>query len=299
LTVPLPFYIDEFLRDLRFNRHLSHHTVLAYENDLGQFQAFLQEQYGLADAASVKGIHIRSWLADLKDKKLQSKSLNRKVSALKSFFHYLLKTEKLAANPARQTLLPRKSKSLPKFLERAQTDKLLESAAFPDSFEGNTQRLILELLYQTGMRRAELVNVREKDLNYSRKELLILGKGNKERIIPLNDYILNDLKEYIALKRKLFENPTEYLLSLKSGKKLYDHYVYRTVKKYLNGITTLDKKSPHLLRHTFATQLLNNGADLMAIKDLLGHSGLAATQIYTHVNIEQLKNVYKKAHPKS
>jgi integrase/recombinase XerC len=289
----------DFLAYLSYERRLSRHTLLAYENDLAQFRQFLKQQYDCTGPAAVQGIHIRAWLASLKDKGLANRSLKRKIATMNSFFVFLLKNEKVKSNPLRKVLLPKTSKSLPHYLELNQTEALLEDAHFSDDLEGSTQRLIIELLYQTGMRRAELIHLLESDIDFSRNELRILGKGNKLRIVPANPALLKDIKEYMSLKRKIFEQPIKYLLSLNSGKQLYDQYVYRTVKKHLNGISTLSKKSPHLLRHTFASQLLNNGAELMAIKDLLGHSSLAATQVYTHLNIERLKEVYKKAHPKS
>lgn len=289
----------DFIAYLRYERRMSGHTLLAYENDLLQFQLFLKQQYDYADPGTVQGIHIRAWLASQKDEGVADRSLKRKIAALNSFFIFLLKNERLKSNPLRKVLLPRTSKPLPHYLELNQTEALLEAARFSDDLEGFTQRLIVELLYQTGMRRSELINLQEADIDFSRSEFRVLGKGNKERIIPVSRGLLKDITEYMSLKRKIFENPIKYLLSLNSGKKLYDQYVYRTVKKHLSGISTLDKRSPHLLRHTFASQLLNNGAELMAIKDLLGHSSLAATQVYTHLNIEKLKEVYKKAHPKS
>jgi len=278
---------------------MSPNTVIAYHTDLSQFRTFLLKNYETEEIDKVKSYQIRSWLVELKDHQVANRSLRRKTSALKAFFKFLIKGGKMETNPVRAIVLPKLSKSLPHFLETSQTESLLESQNFPDSFEGKTARLILELLYQTGMRRAELIQLKEHDINFQRKEAMIFGKGNKARIVPLNEYLLIDLKEYIDLKKGLFENNGNYLLSLKSGKQMYGNYVYRVVNRYLEAITTLSKKSPHLLRHTFATQLLNNGAELMAIKDLLGHSSLAATQVYTHVNIEKLKEVYKNAHPKS
>lgn len=289
----------DFMAHLRYERRMSRHTLLAYENDLSQFQGFLKQQYDCADTAAVQGIHIRAWLAGQKDNGVANRSLKRKIAAMNSFFVFLLKNERIGSNPMRKVLLPKTSRPLPHYLEPGQTEALLEAVRFSDDFEGFTQRLIVELLYQTGMRRSELIHLQEPDIDFSRNELRVVGKGNKVRIVPANPALLKDIREYMSLKRKIFEKPAKYLLSLNSGKPLYEQYVYRTVKKHLNGISTLNTKSPHLLRHTFASQLLNNGAELMAIKDLLGHSSLAATQVYTHLNIERLKEVYKKAHPKS
>lgn len=290
----------QYIAYLQLERRMSEHTITAYQTDLNQFQTYLFSNYEITTIDQIKIHQIRSWLVALKEQKISDCSLKRKASSLKSFFQFLLKEGKITVNPIRRIILPKVAKmQLPNFLEREQTELLLNNPNFLDTFEGNTARLILELLYQTGMRRAELINLKEEDIHFERKEVLIFGKGRKARIVPLSDYLLIDLKEYTKLKKKLFENTGNYLLTLKSGKQLYDNFVYRVVKKYLKMVSTLNKTSPHLLRHTFASQLLNNGADLLAIKDLLGHSSLAATQIYTHVNIERLKEVYKNTHPKS
>lgn len=296
-TMILKKCIEIFIRHLQYERKLSEHTVLAYENDLRQFMVFLENESYLI--SEIESVQIRSWFASLKEDKISDRSIKRKASSIKIFFQYFLKIEIIKVNPAKLLLLNRSKNKLPDFLEQEQTAKLLTNNYTDDTFEGFTVRLIIELLYQTGMRRGELIQLKEADVNFSRKEILIFGKGKKERIVPVHTVLLEQIKEYIALKNKNFENPPKNLLSLKSGKKLYDNFVYRVVKTYLENVTTLNTKSPHLLRHTFATQLLNNGANLEAIKDLLGHSSLAATQVYTHLNIEKLKEVYKNTHPKS
>lgn len=295
----LALAIDNFETHLRYERRLSENTVCAYLTDVRQLAAYLDQHYELTDVAQIGVIHLRSWLSELKGKELSNRSLKRKIAAQNTFFHFLMTEGWLKKNPVRKLLLPKVDKPLPKFLEEKQTKALEEKVLFPDSFEGFTQKLIIELLYQTGMRRAELIGLKEKDIHFSRKEIQVLGKGGKMRMIPLNPELIGRLKDYTELKKKTFGNPSENVLSLMSGKPLYPNYVYRVVKMYLNAVTTLDKKSPHILRHTFASQLLNNGADLMSIKDLLGHASLAATQVYTHLNIERLKKVYKNAHPKS
>jgi integrase/recombinase XerC len=295
----LALAMDNFEAHLRYERRLSEHTVMAYLTDVRQMADYLSRAYEIADVALIAGIHLRSWLAELKEKQISGRSLRRKIAAQNTFFHFLMSEGQLKKNPARKLLLPKVDKPLPKFLEEKQTEQLKAFVLFPDSFEGLTQQLIIELLYQTGMRRAELIGLKERDIHYSRKEIQVLGKGGKMRILPLNASLLSLLKDYTELKKKTFGIPIENVLSLKSGKPLYPNYVYRVVKMYLSAVTTLEKKSPHILRHTFASQLLNNGADLISIKDLLGHASLAATQVYTHLNIERLKKVYKNAHPKS
>jgi integrase/recombinase XerC len=278
---------------------MSDHTLIAYRNDLEQFRAFIAQQFDLEDTTLIKHIHIRSWLAELKEQQQRERTLQRKISAVKSFFRYLMRMGVVTQNPTRQVSVPKAPKRLPVFLEENQTKLIEEELQFSEGIEGDTERLILELLYQTGIRRAELVQLRESDIEFSRKQIKVLGKRNKERLIPVSDELLIDLRHYMDSKRKIFNQAGKFLLSLKSGEQVYPQYVYRVVQKYLKRITTLSKKSPHVLRHTFATQLSNNGAELNAIKELLGHSSLAATQIYTHNNIDRLKEVYRKAHPKS
>lgn len=290
--------IPEFLRYIRFEKRMSEHTFTAYRNDLTQFQQFLKTQFDMDDVMVVRHIHIRSWLAELKEGKMSERTLQRKISAVKSLFKYLLRLGVVTQNPTRQVSVPKAPKRLPAFLEEQQTQQIVEEA-YPEGLEGDTERLIIELLYQTGMRRAELVNLKEADVEFSRQQIRVLGKRNKERLIPVGKELLIDLRQYMDEKRKIFNQPSSFLLCVKSGKPVYPQYVYRVVQKHLKNITTLNKKSPHVLRHTFATQLSNNGAELNAIKELLGHSSLAATQIYTHNNIERLKEVYRKAHPKS
>ncbi|HET8572625.1 MAG TPA: tyrosine-type recombinase/integrase [Edaphocola sp.] len=291
--------IDNFNLYLRYERRLSPHTVLAYLTDLQQMAAYLETTYGIRDCSAVTAIHLRSWLSELKGRGMGNRSLKRKIAALNTFFQYLMAQVKTAANPSGHLLLPKTDKPLPKFLSEKQTEGLIGEWPPDDDFEAWTQRLIIELLYQTGMRRAELIGLKGKDIDYSIGRLQVFGKGGKMRLIPLNGNLLKKLNHYIGLKNNKFVLPVENVLSLSSGKPLYPQYVYRTVKRYLSAVTTLDKKSPHVLRHTFASQLLNNGADLMAIKELLGHQSLAATQVYTHLNIERLKEVYEKAHPKA
>lgn len=291
--------IPEFLRYIRFEKRMSDHTFIAYRNDLAQFQQFLAHQFGLDEIVPVRHTHIRSWLAWLKEEKMSERTLQRKISAVKSLFRYLLKMGQVTVNPTRQLHTPKAPKRLPSYLEAQDTQKITEMLPYPEGIEGATHRLIVELLYQTGMRRAELVQLKESDIEFSRQQIRVLGKRNKERLIPVSEELLIDLRAYIDEKRKIFNQPSGRLLCLGNGADVYPQYVYRTVQRYLKHITTLSKKSPHVLRHTFATQLSNNGAELNAVKELLGHSSLAATQIYTHNNIDRLKEIYRKAHPKS
>lgn len=287
----------DFIQYLRFEKRYSQHTLTAYGKDLKQFFTYIDGQFGIRDIPELALFHIRSWLASLKDEGQQARSINRKISSLSSFYKYLLKQQVVDKNLVRQLHSLKLPERLPTFLKENETEKLLEELQFDEGFKGFTDRMICELLYQTGMRRAELLNLKEKDVEWSLHQVRILGKGNKERLVPVSPMLLQTLKEYIAEKKKLGYD-RDHLLVLETGLPLYAGYVYRTVKKYMTDATTLKKKSPHVLRHTFATHLLNNGANIQAIKDLLGHSSLAATQVYTHNNIDKLKEIHKLNHPR-
>ncbi len=249
--------------------------------------------------ASIKAIFVRNWLASLKEAGRTAKTINRKISSLKSFFKFQLKKGIITASPMTTVVSPKISKRLPQYVEQQQMDTLFNHVEFPDTWEGSTHRLILELLYHTGMRRAELTGLKESQVDAGNSSLKVLGKGNKERIIPVSSSLMSRLQQYMADKRTHFEPVnTVFLLLTGKGTPLHDKYVYSVVKRYLSLVTTIDKKSPHILRHTFATHLTGNGADLNAVKELLGHSSLAATQVYTHNTIARLKDAHKKAHPK-
>jgi integrase/recombinase XerC len=293
-------HIQDFLNYLRFQKRYSPHTSISYETDLtGFFQFLAKEELGDLPLASIKSIYVRNWLASLKEAGQSAKTINRKISSLKSFFKFLLKKGVIATSPMVTVVSPKISKRLPQYVEPQQMDTLFNHVEFPDSWEGITHRLILLLLYNTGMRRAELTGLKETQVDAGNCSLKVLGKGNKERIIPVNSSLLRELEQYMAAKHTRFEKTDKGLLLVSSkGKPLYDRYVYQVVRHYLSLITTIDKKSPHILRHTFATHLTGNGADLNAVKELLGHSSLAATQVYTHNTIARLKEAHKKAHPK-
>lgn len=291
-------WLPDFLQYLKFEKRYSPHTLLAYQKDLSQFLTYLDEQFGIADAAGLTHFHVRSWLATMKDDKQSARTINRKLSSLNSYYKYLQRLGRVEKNPVRQLHALKLPERLPSFLKEQETVNLLEETAFEEGFKGYTDRMICTLLYHTGMRRAELLQLKEQDVEWALKQIRVLGKGNKERLIPLGAQLLQEVKDYITEKRKIDGHDSTYLLVLDNGKQLYAGYVYRTVKKYMSAITSLAKTSPHVLRHTFATHLLNNGANIQAIKDLLGHSSLAATQVYTHNNIEQLKEIHKSNHPR-
>ena len=293
------FYQQAFIQYLQFQKRYSQNTILSYQTDLTDFFDYLVTQFSITNVAETKPTFIRSWLAQLKEKGIKSKSINRKISTLKSFFKYQLKQQTITVSPMATINTQKVSKRLPIFIEEKETNTLFNYVEFPTTWAGKTDILILQLLYNTGMRRAELLELKERQIDKYNSTVKVLGKGNKERIIPISKELMQTIEEYIAQKQQLKEANTEVLLVNEKGKKLYAKYLYNTTKKYLGEVTTLSKKSPHVLRHTFATHLMNNGADLNAVKELLGHSSLAATQIYTHNTIEKLKDAHKKAHPKA
>lgn len=292
--------ITSFLDHLKYQKRYSRHTIISYQNDLTGFVDFLQAQFEILTLSEIKPAFVRSWLAELKAQNLESKSINRKISTLKSFFKYQLKQGVMDTSPMTTIVTPKVKKRLPQYVEQKDINTLFTDIEFAPGWQGSTEKLILEVFYHTGIREAELVGLKESQIDASAKTIKVLGKGNKERIIPISKSLIMSLINYIADKRKEFENfDTEYLFLTAKGRKIYPKLVYRLVNRNLKTVTTIDKKSPHVLRHTFATHLMNNGADLNAVKELLGHSSLAATQIYTHNSIEKLKEVYKKAHPKA
>ncbi len=290
--------LTDFLQYLRFEKRYSQYTLTAYSKDLNQFFTFIAGEFNIDDAKSIAHFHVRSWLASLKDEEQAERSINRKLSSLNSFYKYLMRLQLADKNPVKQLHALRLPKRLPVYLKEQEAEFLLEELQFDEGFKGFTDRIICELLYQTGMRRSELLQLKETDIEWSLDQVRVLGKGNKERLLPVSKLLLETIKDYINEKKNLGINADAHLLVLEDGNPLYAGYIYRTVKKYLTATTTLSKKSPHVLRHTFATHLLNNGANIQAIKDLLGHSSLAATQVYTHNNIEKLKEVHKLNHPR-
>lgn len=290
-------HVQSFIDYLKFEKRYSLHTLISYQADLHQFFTFLSLQYGELEVNDITAPFIRSWMADLKGGKQNSKTINRKLSSLKSFFKFLISRGIISKTPMTALISPRINKRLPIFVEEKDTDILFTHLEFADNWKGKTDHLILLLLYNTGMRLSELINLKKDQIYFDYSQLKVLGKGNKERIIPLSKKVLACIKDYIFHKPIIAE--TTHLLITEKGEPLYPKYVYNTVKKYLSLITTIEKKSPHILRHTFATHLMNNGADLNAVKELLGHSSLASTQVYTHNSIEKLKDIHKKAHPKA
>jgi len=291
--------IQSFIDYLRFEKRYSAHTVKAYTDDLNQFFTYCSTQYDLTELQTVTTTIIRSWMASLTEKELNPRSINRKLSSIRSFYAHGRRTGIFQKNPATSIQVLKTAKRLPAYIEEGQMNDLFQHVEFPENWNGYTERLILEILYQTGIRVSELVNIRENHISQSLHSLKVLGKGNKERIIPVGSLLLEKVVEYNQRKVLFPERESEgFLLENEKGRKLNTRLVYSIVKKYLSLVTTAEKKSPHILRHSFATHLTNHGADLNAVKELLGHSSLAATQVYTHNSIEKLRNIHKKAHPK-
>ncbi len=289
---------EGFFNYIRFEKRFSPHTLTAYTADLEQFRDYLKKNYELDSISEANAPIIRSWVVSLMENKLSPRSVNRKISSLKIFFKYLVKNGKLKVNPMHKIQSPKTSSRLPVFVESGGMDLLLGEVDFGKGYEGLLDRTVIEILYGTGIRLAELIDLRTANVNLKASTIKVLGKRGKERIIPVHASLKDMLWNFTEEKKKLGLDNDLFLTDI-MGRPLKRDYVYRTVKKYLSQVTTIDKKSPHVLRHTFATHLLNNGADLNAIKELLGHASLSATQVYTHNTIDKLKNIYKKAHPKA
>lgn len=291
--------IQPFLDYLKFEKRYSQHTILSYQTDLVSFFDFVVVQFGEMALPQINHSIVRSWLASLKEKELSAKSINRKISTLKSFFKFQIKAGAIKQSPMAKVVAPKNEKRLPNFVADKDIKTLFEHVEFPDTWKGQTERLLLLLFYQTGMRLSEAIGLKDTGVNFSNNTLKVLGKGAKERIIPLNPELKTEFQAYRQKKQAEVPLDADSFFVTEKGKALSPRAVYTSVHHYLSMVTTIQKRSPHVLRHTFATHLTNNGADLNAVKELLGHSSLAATQVYTHNTIEKLKNIYKNAHPKA
>jgi len=291
--------INQFIDHIKFERRLSAHTQIAYRKDLFDWSQFLAQEMNVDQLSQVSPSFIRSWLASLREAGVTPRSIIRKISALKSFYKLLIRNGVLAISPMSQITPPKMGKSLPVFIKEDEAVALGELIAVSsEDWKGMNTRLLVTLFYYTGMRLNELINLKDQQVELDRGQLKVLGKGNKERILPLHASIIEVIKDYIVKRDELFPEKDAYLLLTEKGKRMYPRYAWQLVNQVLTAATTVQKKSPHVLRHSFATHLLNNGADLNAVKELLGHSSLAATQVYTHNTIEKLKEVHKKAHPR-
>ena len=290
--------VTSFLKYLHSEKRFSEHTVLAYQNDLRQFSIFLEDFYEIDDLQLVTDKMVRSWMVELSDIGISARTINRKLSTLKSLYRFSKAKGICAINPLVNIVGPKQEKRLPEFIDEKEMMHLFSSIEFEDSFKGVRDKIMLDLFYQTGMRLSELRGLKVRDIDISKKMLKVLGKRNKERLIPLQEGMMNDLSSYIKDREKMVQANIEALIIDNKGNMCNEKFVYRTVNSYLSAITLATKKSPHIIRHTFATHMLNRGADLNTIKEILGHANLAATQVYTHNSIDKLKAIYKQAHPK-
>ena len=286
---------NKFITYLSSEKRFSEHTIKSYTTDLKQFTDFLCDEFQIIDKIDeIRFQIIRTWIASLLEKGISPRSVNRKISTLKSYFKFLIREGVIFENPMIKLVAPKSKKRLPVFIEEEQISSLLNEVQFEDGFTGERNKLIIELFYVTGIRLSELINIKILDVNFQSQVIKVLGKRNKERLIPLSSNVLEELKSFIDKYQIDY-----FLFANEDGKKLYTKLVYRIVNKYIGKISSVNKRSPHILRHTFATHMLNNGADINAIKELLGHANLSATQVYTHNTIEKLKTVYKQAHPRA
>jgi len=292
-------YKESYLNYLRYEKRYSVHTIRSYETDLDQFLEFL-ENSDSGDIAEIDFRGVRAWIVSLMEKGISGRSVNRKITTLRSFFKFLMREQVIDKSPMDKIVPPKTTKQLPHFVEQDKMETLLDDYEFGDDFNGVRNRLLIDVLYITGMRLAELINLTISSINMNDLSIKVLGKRNKERLIPFNPAYADVFKKYLALRKETFPQiDHDYFFVTNKGARLYEKFVYRVVNRYLRFVTTMDKKSPHILRHTFATHMLNRGADLNAIKEILGHANLSATQIYTHTTFEKLKTIYKQAHPRA
>ena len=291
---------DTFLSYLEYEKRYSQHTLTAYRKDLEQFVKYIELECGLTSIQEVGHSHIRSWVVALMESGNTPRTINRKLSTLKTYFKFLQKTEVIVKNPMLKVIAPKVGKRLPVFIKEENMEHLFQTVDFGKGYNGARDRLIMDLLYTTGMRRGELANLKISNIQFAENQLRVVGKGNKMRLIPFSHPMRRQLLAYNILRAETFpmaEDDTLFLTN--KGKPIYTGYIYNVVKRTLSQVSTVEQRSPHVLRHTFATHLLNNGADLNAVKELLGHSNLSSTQHYTHNSIEQLKDIYNQTHPKA
>ncbi len=292
--------LSQFIEHIRVEKRYSEHTVRAYSDDIEQFAAFFLHSENSENILSAAKMHIRQWILYLMNQHTSPRTLRRKLASLNSFYKFCIRQEWIKQNPASHVILPKQQRELPEFINTLGIDHLFQQPEFKEGFSGMRDQLIFELFYATGIRLAELSGLMNSSINLSREEIKVKGKRNKERIIPLSENLVVFIKKYLILRNETYPALShDKLLVTDKGLPVYPRMIQRTVHKYLLQSITLEKKSPHVLRHTFATHLLNNGADLNAVKELLGHANLAATEIYTHTTYEKLKSIYKQAHPRA
>jgi integrase/recombinase XerC len=291
--------VDKYKDYLRYEKNYSSHTEISYLKDLAQFEGFLSENYPEYTLETISGDMVRAWVVSLMHQKISARSANRKLSALKSFYRYLLRTGAIESNPMKRITGPKPKKPIPSFVNYPDMEKLLDGELPDDSFEAYRDKVIIELFYVTGMRRAELIGLQDQDVNLSAGTILVTGKRNKQRVIPISPTTARLISTYLEERNRKFENQTQAFFVKKDGSPMYPMLIHRIVSNRLKWLPTLSKTGPHVLRHSFATGMLNNGADINAVKELLGHSSLASTEVYTHTSFEELKKIYSKAHPRA
>ena len=291
--------IDAFLDYLRLERNYSVKTIVSYRTDLLEFEEYFKKVDAELDFTRVDADIVRNWMVSLMDDGRTATTVNRKLSSLRSFYRFLLKRKVVSVDPMVKVVGPKKKKPLPSFVREKDMDRLLDESLYDEGFEGCRDRAILEMFYATGMRRSELIGLDVADVDLSAKLIKVTGKRNKQRLIPFGDELAEGLLEYIKVRNETLLQGAEAFFVLKNGERMYPEAVYRLVRRYLSGVVTLKKRSPHVLRHTFATAMLNGKAELRAVKELLGHESLATTEVYTHTTFEELKKVYEQAHPRA
>ncbi len=291
--------IEKYIKHLRYERNYSLHTEISYLEDLSQFESFVKSRITDVEIEAVDGDIVRRWIISLMEAGLTARTVNRKLSALKSFYKYLQRIGVTEINPLRQITGPKMKKSLPAFVNHADMETILDEDNFDDSYESVRNKTILELFYITGMREAELIGLKDVDVDFYNKTVQVTGKRNKQRLIPLGEASLSRLQQYLDRREEEFGGGCEYFFVKDDNTKLTPSFVYKMVHEALSVISTLPKASPHVLRHSFATNMLNNGADINAVKEILGHASLASTEVYTHTTFEELKKIYDKAHPRA
>ena len=295
-----PEAVKPFLEYLLYELNRSEKTVLAYGTDLRDFERYLKETDAELDFTRVHADNVRNWMVHLMDKEQNTaSSVNRKLSSLRSFYRFLLRKGLVKKDPMLKVVGPKKKKPLPSFVREKDMDRLLDETSFGEGFEGCRDRMILEMFYATGMRLSELIGLDDADVDFASRLIKVTGKRNKQRLIPFGDELAEDLLIYIKVKNETFPEGSEAFFVLKNGKRMYPMMVYRLVRRNLSKVVALKKRSPHVLRHSFATAMLNDNAELRAVKELLGHESLVTTQIYTHATFEELKKVYEQAHPRA
>lgn len=291
---------EKFIDYLRYEKNYSPQTEISYFRDITQFEDFITGECGSYDPAMVETDQIRNWMIRLMELGVKPRSVNRKLSAVRSYFRFLKRKEVVSRNPAEGINGPKTPRVLPGFVKDRELSEIIDTAdAYPDDFCGHRDRFLIELLYLTGMRRAELIALRDSDVDFDTSTLRVTGKRNKQRIIPFSHSTKGKIRDYMSKRDAKVENKSPFLFVKNDGNPLYPKLVYNIIHTHLSSIPTLSKKSPHVLRHSFATEMLNNGADINAVKELLGHTSLASTQIYTHVTLEEIKKTYDHAHPRA